>query len=107
MSDTTADQIMEEVRTAVRDTVGPRSPGETMERALERAAYRFGISYSRVWSIWYRRVRVVQADEYVNIKARADARRRERLNELRAEIRRLEAAEAVVAPDARGLPGGE
>lgn len=90
MSDTTADQIMEEVRTAVRDTVGPRSPGETMERAMERAAYRLGLSYSRVWSIWYRRVRVVQADEYVNIKARADARRRERIVELQAEIARLQ-----------------
>jgi len=90
MSVTTADEVMAEVRTAVKDTVGPRSPGETMERALERAAYRIGISYSRAWAYWYGKVRQIPADEYLNIKARAAARRRERIVELQAEIARLQ-----------------
>ena len=90
-------QVLEEVRTTVRDTVGPRSPGETIERALERAAHRLGISYARAWSYWYGRVRQVPAEELLNIRARAEARRKERIDELREEIRRLEQVEDPVA----------
>lgn len=108
MSVTTADQVMSEVRTAVRDTVGPRSPGETMERAIERAAFRLGISYSRAWAYWYGKVRNIPADEYLNIRARAEARRRERIVELQAEIARLQSgADLPEEGMARVSEGGE
>jgi hypothetical protein len=108
MSMATADDVIAEVRTTVRDTVGPRSPGETIERALERAAHRLGISYSRAWSYWYGRVRLVPAEELLNIRARAEARRRERIVELEEEIRRLRMGEDHVAPHQdRVSQGGE
>lgn len=104
MSVTTADEVMSEVRTAVRDTVGPRSPGETIERSIERAAFRLGISYSRAWAYWYGKVRNVPADEYLNIRARAEARRRERIVELQAEIARLQSGADPVAEAPRRVP---
>ena len=86
----TADDVMREVRSAVVDTA-KCSPGETVQRRLEQAAYRLGISYSRAWAYWYQKVRNVPAEEYLQIKGKADAVRRRRIEELRQEIARLEA----------------
>lgn len=97
MTMVTAHDVVAEVRTTVRDTVGPRFPGETIERALERAATRLGISYSRAWAYWYGKVRQVPAEELLNIRARAVARRKERVIELEEEIRRLRMGQDPVA----------
>ena len=77
-----------------------------MERAIERAAHRLGISYSRAWAYWYGKVRQVPADEYLNIRARAEARRRERIGELQAEIARLQAGADLPEEGAARVPAG-
>jgi hypothetical protein len=77
-----------------------------MERTIERAAHRLGISYSRAWAYWYGKVRNVPADEYLNVKARADARRRERIVELQAEIARLQAPADLLQEGADRRPAG-
>lgn len=106
MSVVTADDVVSEVRTTVRDTVGPRPPGETIERAIERAAHRLGISYARAWSYWYGRVRHVPAEELLNIRVRAEARRKKRIVELEEEIRRLRLGEDPVAEARHRVPEG-
>jgi hypothetical protein len=71
MADVTADQINAQVRGLMADVGGPRRPGETMERWIERAGRSIGLPFPRAYSIWYGRVLRLAADEIDNIRRRA------------------------------------
>ena len=87
----TADDVVAEMRAIVVDEMPDRSPGETITRCLEAAAYRLGISFSRAQAYWWRKVRQVPAHEADLMRARARASRRRKIAELQTELARLEA----------------
>lgn len=91
MSDVTADEVVREMRGSLIEVAGSRAPGETIERWLERAARRLGITYARASNYWHCRVRRVDAAEYLTIQRRAQAHALQRIKNLRAELALLEA----------------
>lgn len=90
MSDATMDEVAHQMRGALVQVAGGREPGETIERWLERGARRLGITYARAFNYWHRRVRRVDAVEYLVITRRAEAHARQRILNLRAELAQLE-----------------
>lgn len=91
MTEVTADDIRTQVKDLMRDVGGPRRPGETMERWIDRAGRSLGLSFARSYSVWYGRVCRLGADEIDNIRRRAwlsleqvEARAAEELAALRA-----------------------
>ena len=94
---TTADDVVAEMRVILRDTLPVRDGGMTLQRALETAAYRLGISYSRAVSYWHYKVRQVPAHEADEVRRRARAARRQKIRELEAEIARLQAMDSAPA----------
>lgn len=59
----TAPEYVEEARNCVLIVGGGRPIGDTYERMLWRAVEKTGLSYARVWSYFYRKVRRPLADE--------------------------------------------
>lgn len=100
MTDVTADGVLHEMRSALVQVAGSREPGETIERWLERAARRLGIPYARAFNYWHRRVRRVDAVEYLAVQRRAKAHASARIEELRAELAILEGITVVQATSA-------
>ena len=103
----TADDVVAEMRKIVVSEMPDRSPGETITRCLEAAAYRLGISFSRAQAYWWRKVRQVPAQEADLMRARARASRRKKIAELQTELARLEAeiaSENLETSPARGAP---
>lgn len=89
MTDVTKEQTLDEMRLHVISAAGVRDMGETIERCLERAAYRLGITVSRAKSFWYRTARSVEAQEIIN------ARNRIAIMESKYAKGRVELAEAM------------
>lgn len=71
MTEVTADDIRAQVRTLMVDVGGPRRPGETMQRWIDRAGRAIGLTYARAYSVWYGRVISLAAEEIDNIRRRA------------------------------------
>lgn len=66
-----------------------RGRGETYERMLDRASHKTGITASRLWAYWYRKVRKPLADEYLLLHRHWAALTTDaRTTELMAELRR-------------------
>ena len=112
--DITGDDVLSIAQDAVKETMPERGPGQTIQRCLEVAAFRLGISYSRAWSLYYGKARQVRAEEFQNIERRREIQRRQRIARLRAEIAQLEAriAEddgtdtAIASPDTADVETG-
>ena len=84
---TTADDVMSEMREAVKEAM---PPGERIQRGLETAARRLGITYSRAWALWYGKARRVDAHEADNVRRRLVQQRVREVARLRARIEELE-----------------
>ena len=87
------DDVVDEMRTLLVQEMPDRSPGETITRCLETAAYRLGISFSRAQSYWWRKVRLVPAQEADLMRARAREARLRKIEELERQLARLRAAD--------------
>ena len=96
--------IVEEARDMLALAAGPLRLGDTQQRGIERAARALGIPFSRAANIWQRKARLIEAAEFLNMKARIaelrerQAKQREQADEVRAKL-------AGLAAD-RGLVGG-
>ena len=88
-----ADDVVDEMRSLLVQEMPDRSPGETITRCLETAAYRLGISFSRAQSYWWRKVRLVPAQEADRMRTRAREARQRKIEELEATLARLKAAD--------------
>lgn len=105
--------IIDETRQMIEVIGGPCDVGTGRERWLEQIARRVGLSPSRVAGLFYRKVRMPRADEYLTIKAKADeihARNqatRQTLAELRDRLRDDDSGGAVQGLGRDGRMGDE
>lgn len=109
------EMVLDEVRGFIVLAGGPRDWGDTRESWLRRAAQRLGINAGRATSLFYRKVKVVPAQEYLEMKARAQALELHRLetaiheqSEALAALRadRLLAVDGGAGADAVAVGGG-
>jgi hypothetical protein len=105
-------QLAWEPAKMLRALTEPWPAGERTKRAIDRAAQLTGLSYWRVFDIWYGKARRIEPHEIENIKQALDAKNeRERTNEqatrdelrtLKLRIARLEARLDADAADVLG-----
>ncbi len=90
----TAIKVKDEGRLCVATAAGDRGWDDTRQTWLARAASRLGLSYSRVFNIWYGRARLY-ADELEEMRAKItelkwrQRRHEDRLNEVANRIQAL------------------
>lgn len=104
--------ISAQARQMVIAVAGPMSLGDTIPRMVEKAARRLGWSYTRTYSVYRQRARIISAEEWLRLNeeaaemAQREKARREALHEndlLARDVRaRLGAA---AAGSAAGLDG--
>lgn len=97
MTEVTADDINAQVRDLMIDVGGPRRPGETMQRWIDRAGRALGLPYARAYSVWYGRVLRLGADEIDNIRRRAWVSLQQTEARAEAELAALRARRAAIA----------
>jgi hypothetical protein len=92
-----------EVRDGLKELAAPLGRDEKRDDIINRAARRSGISFWRVFNIWYGKARCVDEPERRAVQAALDRKRREaarnELHELRTRILRLESLLAQSDPD--------
>lgn len=93
--------VLVEAAQALRLLAEPIPAGDSIKAQIGRAARRAGLTYNRAFDLWYRRARLIRAEELeairqarrsremTNAPSTTDAARRE-LRELRERIERLE-----------------
>ncbi len=77
--------VAAEMRAIVMEAAWPSVPGESVGAAIQRAARRLHLGYSRVRAYWYSQVRLVPAEEADRLRAVQVALMAERLARLDAE----------------------
>lgn len=97
MTEVTADDIRTQVRSLMVDVGGPRRPGETMQRWIDRAGRAIGLPYARAYSVWYGRVITLAAEEIDNIRRRAWLSLEQAEARADAELTALRARRAALA----------
>lgn len=90
-------------QTALKELAEPAKFGELKKVAIDRAARRAGMTYSRAFEIWYGRARRIEQFEADALAEALDKKRREdarnELYEIQVRIARLEARLASTDPD--------
>lgn len=82
--------------------LAPRREGDREKTRIDRAALATGFSYWRAFDIWYRKARVIRAEEIDAIRAAKATRHQERANELASVAADFEALAERVARLAAG-----
>lgn len=67
--------IVDEYRDLLALAAGPRGWNDTRDSWLARGARALGVDFSRARNVWYGKTRRVEASEFLNLKARAEALR--------------------------------
>lgn len=104
--------IAAQARQMVIAVAGPMSLGETVSRAIERAARKLGFTYARTYNIYRQRARVISAEEWIRLNeeaavmAQREKARREALHENAVLARAAQDRLAAALPRAAAGPHG-
>ncbi len=94
---------MSDIAGQLRELSEPRSGGEFVKTAIDRAAKLAALPYWRAFDIWYGKAKLVRDFEREAVAAALDKKRREaarnELYELRTRLTRLESLLAQSDPD--------
>ena len=90
---------------ALKELAEPRSVGEGVPRAIERAASAAGLSYWRAFDIWYGKARRIDAEEAKRIDEALEQKReldtQNELHDLRTRLLKVESRIAAQAANSR------